>query len=748
MSPIAAAVADGEEVSGPWSRDIRRGPGVRVGGVVGRRFRRLTCPNQSINATPNALSPPRSPPGAVAVATVASPWRGMPLDPSRPYPLFSLNPHHSRPRVAMSRAHKSNMAPPQNMGPPQDVVMGPPPLPPQVAQSTSQKSNSTDVVEKYRRLKRKYFDLEEKYKESILQLRGSGERNVKWRAERRFFLDRITELESNPQLNPGALNLAPPFNAFPRSLLSVSGQKYFVNNLRQATDEVVRGDADIDPYLLSRHVGPDARKRAEAELKERQEEEAREARRTVRRPRGGAKTKDIGAPLTFAPAGTPPVLVSSSGTRLRLKPPAPPSSEGGSLVGGGHPQDRSPSPPSPLQSPHDEYGPPLAHGHVADMAPPPPQSQMQMTLRTSSTGGLAAATRPSDLQRHAKPKRLKAHTVQSKNYSIPTVPRDAKGSPILPLNVGIMTVHRLGEVCTREHFHTERYIFPIGYEVTRRYASTIDMRAEVQYTCTILDGGDGPKFRIIAADQPDKPIVAGTATGAWPLGGRHAAVMPALSDDHEGQGAGGGYYADRGDGERELQIIQEGEDHQAYLPPPPPAPPSNKPIMFQQEYREYVRPAERGEQEPPMRRERRSSRSSNSRYEDYVETDSVVGPPDARRTMSHSPVMHREREREREHEHYSPQQMPPPHVTRSHSHSSMSSPHAHHRSPYQPPARNGEAAAGPVTPRHHYMPASPPPVPATLASIMHAYPAPPGPAGPPDTEYTYTNGSGHRRNGH
>lgn len=95
------------------------------------------------------------------VATVASPWRGMPLDPSRPYPLFSLNPHHSRPRVAMSRAHKSNMAPPQNMGPPQDVVMGPPPLPPQVAQSTSQKSNSTDVVEKYRRLKRKYFDLEE-----------------------------------------------------------------------------------------------------------------------------------------------------------------------------------------------------------------------------------------------------------------------------------------------------------------------------------------------------------------------------------------------------------------------------------------------------------------------------------------------------------------------------------------------------------------------------------------------------------
>lgn len=35
------------------------------------------------------------------------------------------------------------------------------------------------------------------------------------------------------------------------------------------------------------------------------------------------------------------------------------------------------------------------------------------------------------------------------------------------------------------------------------------------YHCTILDGGDGPKFQIIASDDPDKPVIAGTATGAW-----------------------------------------------------------------------------------------------------------------------------------------------------------------------------------------------------------------------------------------
>lgn len=78
--------------------------------------------------------------------------------------------------------------------------------------------------------------------------------------------------------------------------------------------------------------------------------------------------------------------------------------------------------------------------------------------------------RTSEIQRHAKPKRLKAHTVTSKSHSIPMVPRDKKGRPLLPLNVGIMTVISLGEVCMREHFHTERYIFPVGYEVTR-YAS-------------------------------------------------------------------------------------------------------------------------------------------------------------------------------------------------------------------------------------------------------------------------------------
>ncbi|KAJ7750665.1 F/Y rich C-terminus-domain-containing protein [Mycena maculata] len=253
-------------------------------------------------------------------------------------------------------------------------------------------------------------------------------------------------------------------------------------------------------------------------------------------------------------------------------------------------------------------GPPMPGGPMPYMPPPnfaPPAQQRP----------------PAEAPRAAKPKRLKAHTVTSKSYSIPMVPRDKKGKPMLPLNVGIMTVINLGDVCMREHFHTERYIFPVGYEVTRRYLSTVDQTTEVVYHCTILDGGDGPKFQIIPSDVPDRPVIAGTATGAWstivkqanairqrqhsnsvsgpdffglgqntikhliqelpnadrlrdyvwqhfveggPLGGRHAAVIPALPEEYDAAMPIGPYYPPRTQIPRERE---EGGPRPSHYPP-------------------------------------------------------------------------------------------------------------------------------------------------------------------------------------
>ncbi|PPQ68372.1 hypothetical protein CVT24_004793 [Panaeolus cyanescens] len=243
-------------------------------------------------------------------------------------------------------------------------------------------------------------------------------------------------------------------------------------------------------------------------------------------------------------------------------------------------------------------------GGVYPPIPPTTAAAAASSSTSASTSQSRPAAAPPAAEQPPKPKakRTKTHAVTSKSFSIPVVPRDKNRKPMLPLNVGIMTVINLGVVCMREHFHSERYIFPVGYEVTRRYLSTIDPSAEVVYHCTILDGGDGPKFQIVPSDRPDKPVIAGTATGAWssivkqanhirnrqhsnsvsgpdffglgqntikhliqelpnadrlrdyvwqnfmeggPLGGRHAAVIPALPEEYDSSLPLGAYYPKR-----------------------------------------------------------------------------------------------------------------------------------------------------------------------------------------------------------
>ncbi|KAI9443539.1 FYRN-domain-containing protein [Lactarius indigo] len=441
----------------------------------------------------------------------------------------------------MSRRSAPMLPPPPPTD--RDVIMGPPPVPPQPLTPSSMQNSKDqrEFSEKYYKLKRKYWELEEAHLED--ELRRSGERNTNWNTERGMLLDRILELEatvarqpSSPSPHsPGAQPPTQPPTAYPRALQSAHAQTAFQANLREAFNEISSEDPSVDPLYTSRHLGPQARKRQLEEIKEREEEEARDARKTPRRGKAvtaapnPSKTKDTGVPPSFVPptnnSGAPPAtapgtspqtLVAPSGKRIRIKPPtaappepAPPLPRSAALSPG--------SPMSPLGSDAEPYA-------VADGESSTPLRNGNGTLDTpihtgpgspTSLGPSAASIPPTTVQRHTKPKRLKAHTVTSKSYSIPMVPRDKGGRPVLPLNVGIMTVNCLGEVCMREHFHTERYIFPVGYSVNRRYLSARDPNAETVYNCTILDGGDGPKFQIIANDMADKPIIAGTATGAW-----------------------------------------------------------------------------------------------------------------------------------------------------------------------------------------------------------------------------------------
>ncbi|KAG6847972.1 hypothetical protein H0H93_004523 [Arthromyces matolae] len=406
-----------------------------------------------------------------------------------------------------------------------DVVMKP--LPATLASSAVKTSNE-ELVEQYRSPKRRYRELEEKHDETSQGLERSDERNVRMREERSQLLDTINSLEKqHPEI---------------QDLGASSSQQNTVTN-EALSEYAQRSGGTLPGNILAQFSRPPSSSTSPS---------LNSSTLLPQRTNIG-NTDEPSAPTQKPDIPSPSTSVAGSSQNGKQK-----ASEG------------------------DEAG-------VATTSKPPasgPSRNMRRSTRLSTTTDHELAKTSSE-----PPKTRKA--------SIPMVPRDKQGKPMLPLNVGIMTVISLGEVCLREHFHTERYIFPVGFEVTRRYLSTINPNIEVVYHCTILDGGDGPKFQIVPSDVPDRPIIAGTATGAWssivkqansirnrqhsnsvsgpdffglgqntikhliqelpnadrlrdyvwqtfieggPLGGRHAAVIPALPEEYDSAMPIGAYY--------------------------------------------------------------------------------------------------------------------------------------------------------------------------------------------------------------
>lgn len=74
----------------------------------------------------------------------------------------------------------------------------------------------------------------------------------------------------------------------------------------------------------------------------------------------------------------------------------------------------------------------------------------------------------------------------------------------------------------------------------RTYPSMVDPTSNTTITSTIVDGGDGPRFHIIAADMPDEPIVANSATGAWTVVVRRSNEI--RHREHSNSASGPDYY--------------------------------------------------------------------------------------------------------------------------------------------------------------------------------------------------------------
>ena len=88
------------------------------------------------------------------------------------------------------------------------------------------------------------------------------------------------------------------------------------------------------------------------------------------------------------------------------------------------------------------------------------------------------------------------------------------GSYTVPAKYGALKLVSLGEIIDDPAYHTERYIFPIGYNITRPFLSTIDEEENVTYECRVVRGDGGPSFEVKASNT-GKVYTGKSSSGAW-----------------------------------------------------------------------------------------------------------------------------------------------------------------------------------------------------------------------------------------
>ncbi|KAI7894318.1 F/Y rich C-terminus-domain-containing protein [Mucor mucedo] len=111
---------------------------------------------------------------------------------------------------------------------------------------------------------------------------------------------------------------------------------------------------------------------------------------------------------------------------------------------------------------------------------------------------------------------MRRDPVESKLRRVQPLEKVENGQYKLPARVGIITVHSLGTILPIPTYHNDRYIWPPGFMISRSYLSMINPNTNTTYTCSVEENGEqGPRFRVVADDCPDSPIIANSATGVW-----------------------------------------------------------------------------------------------------------------------------------------------------------------------------------------------------------------------------------------
>jgi len=121
-----------------------------------------------------------------------------------------------------------------------------------------------------------------------------------------------------------------------------------------------------------------------------------------------------------------------------------------------------------------------------------------------------------------KKKRRKSSKRDTRSDAKPIklLPRDKNNNLKLPVMVGKsnneVKIISIGKVIyDRESYHSQRYIWPVGFESQKEYISMQDPKKRTIYTNRILDGGENPIFEVTAEDLPGVVFKASSPSGAW-----------------------------------------------------------------------------------------------------------------------------------------------------------------------------------------------------------------------------------------
>ncbi|PFX33660.1 Transforming growth factor beta regulator 1 [Stylophora pistillata] len=228
----------------------------------------------------------------------------------------------------------------------------------------------------------------------------------------------------------------------------------------------------------------------------------------------------------FVPENAKPPKVKAKKTPVKPKTEKEPKSSGGTAA-----KAQKAATESTGKDGLKEKEKPARQEKKKPAKPKKPKAQPENSVPSAATAAVAAASAAVSSKATTvanqgtppvKPKRKKPGTAIKRK--VQPIAVDAKGKPIFPIVLGGLTVHSLGEIVhDRPGFHSERYIWPVGYCSSRTYPSMRNPEKKCIYTCKILDGGFGPQFEMCPEDDPDHPIVASSATAC------HCVVLKAVN---------------------------------------------------------------------------------------------------------------------------------------------------------------------------------------------------------------------------